>query len=94
MNTYKIIKINDNGSVDVVFSVDGKTQNISGLPTQNFDELNVALIKYGIAYEDGVSFTKGIFLQKIPIDPKITAIIGKPQKIDQSVIPTVDEKVE
>lgn len=51
---YKIIKINENGSVDVSFDVDNVTQNISNLPNEDKEALDMALVNYEAAYVEGL----------------------------------------
>lgn len=77
MNTYKIIKINDNGTIDVSFSCDNKVQNLSGFPLSDANELDNAIVAYGIAYADGLKVEKPI------IDKSVESLIGKVQEITQ-----------
>jgi len=80
-NTYTIIKINSDGSVDVKFSIDtnNKIQNISNLPIDNVDNLQLALSEYAISYANG----KALEFVNAPVtDPAIVALVGKAQTVE------------
>ena len=57
-DSFQIIKTYENGSVDVVFGIDNKLQNISSMPVDNEEELNMALENYGEAYMSGLELEK------------------------------------
>lgn len=53
---FKINEIDENGQVNVTFTLDDKStveQNIIGLPVDNEEALTEALTNYGIAYQEG-----------------------------------------
>ena len=52
--SYKIIKIQESGSVDVSFDCDNKVQNISNLPVENQEQLDLHLKNYEEAYISGL----------------------------------------
>lgn len=66
--TYKINKINEDGSVEVSFSIDKKSQNISGLTVSDKETLYKELSKYGVAYELGLNVEVS---SSVVIDPTI-----------------------
>lgn len=55
---FTINKINDNGSVDVIFDIDKKKQNISGAPITDVESLTAFLKEYEVAYTAGLEATK------------------------------------
>jgi hypothetical protein len=56
METFKIIKdsIKPDGSLSVVFSVDGKTQNLSQMPIDDEKKLEARLNEYAEEYVRGL----------------------------------------
>ena len=90
MDTYKIIKINDNGSVDVEFSCDGITQNISGLSVYDAKMLDEELIRYAVAYKSG----KNLQAQKVTPSAEVTKMVGKVAQVDVAKITPVELPTE
>ena len=85
-DTYTIKAINGT-EVTVVFSIDNKTQKLSGLPTEDADALSAYLSQYAIDYKAGLD------LQAIVpvVDPLALQLINKPQTV---VDPTPDVVVD
>ena len=82
---YTIQSINKDGTINVSFDIDNKTQNLSGAPIDDASALSDFLFTYGTAYEDGISlFTPPA------VDPAVQAQIGKPQV---AVAPTAIQPV-
>jgi hypothetical protein len=79
-NTYTINAINANGTVDVTFSVDGKRQNIDGLPVGSADALTAALNDYAVAYAAGLEVqAANVAPPVVPAD--VSALVGQPQTV-------------
>lgn len=76
MNTFKILSVNKNGSVSVVFSVDGKTQVLNGMPVGDKDALVQALTDYALAYEAGLQIAADV-----DIADEVISLLGKDQNI-------------
>lgn len=76
MSTFRIVKINTNGSVDVSFSCDNKVQNISDLPIDNAEMLGKALSEYGKAYEAGLA------TEPNNASPEVQGLIGQVKNVE------------
>ena len=54
MDKYKIISINNDGTVSVAFSVDNKAQRLSNVPLDSKESLEAYLSSYNKAYKAGL----------------------------------------
>jgi len=80
MGTFTIARILTNGTADVTFSIDGKTQNIDNLPLQDAEGLKTALDVYAVTYETGVA--QALADSTVATIPAtVQALVGKPQII-------------
>ena len=73
---YTIQSINNDGSIDVSFDIDGVVQNLSGAPLTDVDALNQFLFDYGTAYENGIVQTSSPV-----ISPDVEALVGQPMAV-------------
>ena len=71
---YTIQSINNDGSIDVSFDIDGVVQNLSGAPLTDVDALNQFLFDYGTAYENGIVQTSSPVISPDVEAPMISAL--------------------
>jgi hypothetical protein len=90
--SYTVKKINTDGSVDVLFDCDGKTQNISGLDLSSADNLTNALDAYTFAYIAGKQ-QEALDAAPPQVPNDVTALLNKVQVAEQPVAPAPETPV-
>ena len=89
---YTIDSINNDGSINVTFDIDGVSQNLSGAPLDSLDALNQFLFDYGTSYEAGVNS-----IQPPVISPDVTALVGQSYDVsvaDNKLISTIAKPLQ
>ena len=81
---FKIVSINDNGSVDVIF-YDGIKQNLSGLAVSDEVTLLKQLEDYAVAYKSGHDS------QMIEIPQEVKSLEGNVYTVSEDLINPVKE---
>lgn len=78
MATYTIKKIDaEKGHITVVYSVDGIEQTMGDCPLTSEEATKAFLEDYGNRYEAA----KAVEAANQAVDPKVQALVGKPQTI-------------
>jgi FKBP-type peptidyl-prolyl cis-trans isomerase (trigger factor) len=91
MQTFKIVKdsIKPDGTLQVAFSVDGKLQNLSGMPVGDEKALEVALNEYGEAYARGLEM-----VAPVEIKPEVKALENKDITLQRYAREVVEEVIK
>jgi hypothetical protein len=74
---YTIDKINDDGTINVTFDIDGISQCLGGMPLDNLDALNQSLYEYGQSYE------QGLVKVNLAVAPEVEALVGQTYSLEQ-----------
>ena len=93
MSTFKILEVNNDGTVKVQYSCDNKVQTLASMPVDNQDALLSRLNDYGFAYEAGLEMeAKAKAAVEVPEEVKFVVGVEyeviepkKPEPVEENV---------